>query len=65
MQHFKPVISNDASLSGSLVPIVVSHRLAGSKCGRSSLPVTSYSEKFEKVVLNRFASSRPMSRLYF
>ena len=41
MQHFTPVISNDASsLSGNLFPIVVSHRLAGSKSGWSSLPVT-------------------------
>ena len=40
MQHFKPVISNDASLSGNPFPIVASHGLAGSKTGQSSLPVT-------------------------
>ena len=45
MQHFKPIISNDASLFGKLFPIVASHGLAGSKSGRSSLPVT-VDEKF-------------------
>ena len=40
MQHFKPVISNDASLSGNSFPVVASHRLAGSKSGWSSLSVT-------------------------
>ena len=40
--HFTqtPVISNDVSLSGNSFPIVASHGLAGSKSGRSSLPVT-------------------------
>ena len=33
MQHFKPVISNDASLSGNSFPIVESHGLVGSKSG--------------------------------
>ena len=33
MQHFKPAISNDASLSGNKFPIVASHGLAGSKSG--------------------------------
>ena len=32
--------SNDASLSGNSFPIVASHGLAGSKGGRSLLPVT-------------------------
>ena len=36
MQHFKPVISNDASLSRNSFPIVASHELAGSKSGWSS-----------------------------
>jgi len=40
MQHFKLVISNDASLSGNSFPIVASHGLAGSKSGQSLLPVT-------------------------
>ena len=31
MQHFQPLISNDASLSGNSFPIVTSHGLAGSK----------------------------------
>ena len=34
------VISNDASLPGNSFPIVASHGFAGSKSGRTSLPVT-------------------------
>ena len=39
-QHFKLVISNDASLSGNSFLIVVLHRLTSSKSRRSLLPVT-------------------------
>ena len=37
MQHFKPVVSNDASLSGNSFLIVASHGLPDSKSGRSLL----------------------------
>ena len=37
MQHFKLVISNDASLSGNSFPIVASYGLTGFKSGPSSL----------------------------